>query len=294
MSENREETIATWRWPLLKPGFSRLRSWRFILALTMIAALTGSCAWPQTPRLSPGPDGPNAPSPAKGTPELAGGPESGQRPVYYLASPPPAEVVRAGNPGVKWVALTFDDGPDTHFTPMVLDVLKRHGVKATFYLTGHRAEAHPEVVRRIAREGHEVGNHTYNHPNLVKLPPWKVREQMARTHQILRRITLKPVRTFRPPYGAFNPQIMVDARALGYRTIHWSVDSLDWKSLPRDQVLANILPNVRPGSIILQHSAGGIGEDLTGTVQALAPLIRTLSQRGYRFVTISEMLGIAK
>lgn len=275
---------------------------RAAASLSIVLTLAVSCAWSparKAPEKAPefgnsSSAQPNAPASLPGTPDLAGGPENVQR--LAVNNPSPAahaspRVFYSGSNRVRWVALTFDDGPDARFTPAILNTLRYYGVKATFFLTGQRAEAHPEIVRRIAAEGHEIGNHSYNHPKLVDLPPWKVRDQLARTHQILRRLTLKPVRLFRSPYGAVNPQILLDAQRLGYRTAHWSVDSQDWRSLPQDKVLANILPNVRPGSVILQHSAGGTGEDLTGTVRALGPLIRTLRLRGYRFVTVSEMMS---
>lgn len=267
----------------MKPGFLRPGLRRLVFALALAGALAGSCAWPQHP---------NAPPSVKGTPDLSGGPENGQREIGpgNVASTN-LRVIYSGSSRVRWVALTFDDGPDDRFTPWVLNVLRSQGVKGTFFLTGQRSEVHPDLVRRIVAEGHEIGNHSYNHAKLVNLPPWRVRDQLARTHQILRRLTLRPVRFFRAPYGAVNHQLLLDAQALGYRTVQWSVDSEDWKSLPKDQVLSNILPNVRPGSIILQHSAGGVGEDLSGTAQALPALVRTLRLRGYRFVTLSEMLG---
>lgn len=207
----------------------------------------------------------------------------------------PGQVFAYGDRRVPEVALTFDDGPDTEYTPQVLDVLRRKGVRATFYFTGHRTERYPEVARRTVREGHEVGNHSYDHPDLRRLTPEEVRWQLQRTDDIIEQLTGRRVLTFRPPYGALSPAVVEEARRLGYRIILWDVDSLDWQSLTRDQILEQVLPKVQPGSIILFHSAvGGPEEDLSGTVQALPILIDRLRERGLRFVTVSEMFGIIR
>lgn len=235
---------------------------------------------------------PGAPAPAPGAdPDLAGGPEDGTRPHYDPERPPAGAYLR-GDRRYRLVALTFDDGPDSVYTPRVLDALKRYGAKATFYLVGKRAAARPDLVARMIAEGHEIGNHSWDHAQLTKLSPARVHAELADTHKLLRRLSGKPVRTFRPPYGALNAVVMKEARALGYKTVLWNVDSLDWKAtVTRDDVLENVLPRVKPGAIILQHSAGGKGEDLTNTVEALPLMIKTLRGQGYRLVTISEMLA---
>lgn len=227
-------------------------------------------------------------------PELEGGSESAHRPHQDPPKPPAGAYLR-GDRRYRLAAITFDDGPDTTFTPRILDVLKKQGVKATFYVVGKRASVRPDLVKRMVAEGHEVGNHSWNHPSLTKISAVRVHKEIAETHQLLRRLTGKPVRTFRPPYGALNPAILKEATALGYKTVLWNVDSLDWKAgTTRDDVIHNILPQVKPGAIILQHSAGGKGEDLTNTVQALPLVIKTLRGQGYRLVTVSELLATGK
>ncbi|MDB5084047.1 MAG: chitooligosaccharide deacetylase [Bacilli bacterium] len=231
------------------------------------------------------------------TPPLTGGSEgAGGRPPHTqhidYASMFPGEVILHGPPNVRQVALTFDDGPDDLWTPRILDVLRHYNVHATFFLVGHRAEAHPEVLRRIVREGHVAGNHTYDHPKLTDITPAEVESEITRTSDIIQRTAgVKPA-LFRPPYGALSVPVIEQIRRLGYKIIFWDVDSLDWSGLTAAQVAANILAHVHPGSIILQHSAGGVGESLEDTVQALPYVITTLEREGYQFRTVPELVGI--
>lgn len=203
----------------------------------------------------------------------------------------PQHIVLRG-PRRKEVALTFDDGPDEEFTPKVLDQLAKVNVKATFFIFGRRGERFPEVLRRIVREGHIVGNHTYTHPNLTKLKPEQVRFQLERTDEVIRRVTGKTPALFRPPYGAINDTVIREVIRLKKKIIFWNVDSLDWMQLNAKQVTANILAHVRPGSIILQHAAGGVGENLQGTVDAIPVVVNELRSRGYRFRTIPQLINI--
>lgn len=230
------------------------------------------------------------------TPELAGGPESeGDRPPHAeqtdWASLYPNDVLLHG-PRVKEVALTFDDGPDTEWTPQILTVLKQYGVKATFFCVGQRIQSNPDVFMRMLQDGHQVGNHSWNHPNLSKLPPEEIRQQLVLTNEQVQRLSgLKPA-ALRPPYGALNQDVIEIARSLGQKIILWNVDSLDWSGLTGEQIAANVLSNTGPGSIILMHSATGIGGSLQGTVDGLPRIIERLGQLGYSFKTVSELLNI--
>ena len=204
-------------------------------------------------------------------------------------------VVSSGPRNQPLVALTFDDGPDTVYTPQILDILERTGTPASFYVVGERAEELPEVTRRMQRVGGEVGNHAYQdvHADLRQLPPQEVLRSLSRTHDTITRLTgVAPV-TFRPPFGFYNTQVLATANRFGYTTVLWDVDSLDWQSLSGPQVVRNVLPNIRNGSIILMHSGTTLqGEDLTGTVQALPTIINDLRTRGFTLVTVAEMLGL--
>ncbi|WP_248925748.1 polysaccharide deacetylase family protein [Paenibacillus hamazuiensis] len=197
-----------------------------------------------------------------------------------------------GPASLREVALTFDDVPDNEFTPQVLDVLKAYGVRATFFVVGNRAEAHPDIVRRIAAEGHVLGNHSYDHPNLPKMSDDVFHDQVKRTGDILANITGIHTRLFRPPYGNIDEDQIKWLASQQYHVINWNVDSLDWKGLNADQVATNVLSHVNPGSIVLQHGAGGTGEDLSGTVKALPTIIERLQARGIKLVTIPELLQI--
>lgn len=200
----------------------------------------------------------------------------------------PGLVLRAYKGPDKIVALTFDDGPDKVYTPGVLDVLRAKGVRATFFLIGSRIDEDPDIAKRIADEGHSIGNHTYSHPKLTAASP-ELPQELQKARDAMARLGLSDNGFFRPPYGAAEPSLVEQAKQLGYRVAMWSVDSLDWRGLSRAEVFRNVQGYVMPGSVILQHSAGGPGEDLSGSVLAVGDIIDALSAEGYRFVTLPEM-----
>ncbi|NOV03235.1 polysaccharide deacetylase family protein [Paenibacillus planticolens] len=199
-----------------------------------------------------------------------------------------------GSSQEKKVALTFDDGPDTRFTPKVLDALKANQVKATFFVLGSQASSHPDIIRRIVREGHVIGNHSYSHANLPTLTVDKFQNQIMNTENVLQGLIGYAPKLIRPPYGAINEEQVRWVADHHYLIVNWNVDSLDWKSLTSEQVLNNIMQQTKPGSIILQHSGGAASQDLSGTVQAIGPLIAKLKAAGYTFVTVPELLHVAK
>ncbi|GAB7386807.1 hypothetical protein BSNK01_06430 [Bacillaceae bacterium] len=232
----------------------------------------------------------------RSTPDLAGGPEAKVREPHPLtladlAHKYPTVFILRGPSGTRKVALTFDDGPDAVYTPQILDVLKKHNVKATFFLVGNRSQAHPEIVRRIVAEGHEIGNHSWNHANLPKLSDADFHWQVQKTDDFLYRLTGYRPKLFRAPYGAVNEEQIKWLAAKGYKVIGWNVDSLDWKGLSKEAVSDNVLSNITPGAIILQHSAGGKKENLSGTVQALPEMIKKLRADNVELVTVSNLLG---
>lgn len=185
-------------------------------------------------------------------------------------------------------AITFDDGPSRN-TPQLLSLLDQYGIPATFFLLGKQAELHPDLVRRIVAEGHEVGNHSFSHPNLRLLPPERKIEEIRRTDAILRSLGAAPL-FLRPPYGAFDGHTVEAADALGLSVVLWSVDSRDWRRLPADYAK---LRNTRgyayaPGmlrGVFLFHDTH------KSTVEDLPRIIRELRAGGcQRFVTVSEYL----
>lgn len=191
----------------------------------------------------------------------------------------------------KRVALTFDDAPDPRYTPAILDILAEYDVCATFFIVGNRAQKHPALVRRIQSEGHIIGNHSYDHAVLSKLPLSGYRKQIGTTDTILSRIVGYSPRYVRPPYGELLPQQVKWSKLAGYTIVNWDVDSVDWKNSPSSSVLYNVKKTLQPGSIILQHAGGGVGQDLSGTVNALPQIIQLLRGKGYELVTLPELLG---
>lgn len=194
--------------------------------------------------------------------------------------------------GTRKVALTFDDVPDPRYTPLVLNVLKREKVRATFFVVGSRARKHPATVRRIHREGHAIGNHSFNHPDFSELSLREMQSQITRAEKALQETAGIAPRLIRPPYGEIKPSQLDWARKNGYTVVNWDVDSSDWKQLSSRAVFANVTKSVRPGSIILLHAGGGEGQNLFGTVQSLPKLIAWLRSHDYEPVTLPELLNI--
>ncbi|MFS0723881.1 polysaccharide deacetylase family protein [Paenibacillus sp. 1P07SE] len=203
----------------------------------------------------------------------------------------PETFIFHGPQNARVVALTFDDAPDDIFTPLVLDALREAGVQATFFVVGERVEKYPEVMRRLVREGHIVGNHSYNHANLPRLSESEFRSQITRTDELIRQYTGYVPSYIRPPYGNINEPQLQWLAAQQRKVVNWNVDSLDWKDLPAEEVVDNILSAVKPGAIILQHSGGGVGADLTGTAEAIPTVVARLKEQGYSFATIPRLLG---
>lgn len=204
------------------------------------------------------------------------------------------QVVTHGPRTAPRVALTFDDGPDTIYTPQILAILERLRAPASFYVIGRRADNLPATTRRMAALG-EVGNHAYEdrHLDLRELRVDALLRSLSRTHETITRITGRPPRTFRPPFGFYDNEVLAAAARFGYTTVLWDVDSQDWQSLSAQQILENVLPRVQNGSIILMHSGTTLpGENLTGTVIALPEIIRDLRARGFELTTVSRLLGL--
>jgi peptidoglycan/xylan/chitin deacetylase (PgdA/CDA1 family) len=196
-----------------------------------------------------------------------------------------------GSGGKKAVALTFDDGPDTYYTNQVLAILKKEGVHATFFVVGKNAQAHPEMIRRILQEGHVLGNHSWNHPDLTRLSPSQAVAQIERTDAVVFKLTGKHMRLLRPPYGKLNAQLKQRFHQLGYTIVNWSVDTRDWAGTPVAKIMRYVRKETGPGGIILQHSMGAPGH-LDNTIQALPRIIHYLKSHGYEIVTVPELLDI--
>lgn len=230
---------------------------------------------------------------SRSLPPLQGGPEWRNRVVYAaeIERLYPGQAIHRGPTDKKRVALTFDDGPDDVYTPRILDLLKKHEVKATFFLVGERVTWAPAVARRIFDEGHEVANHTWNHQNLAKLKLKDAIWQVDRADQEFRKMFGRSFKVFRPPYGFLTVESASALVERGYTLAYWNVDSFDWRGPTAAEVLEHVRPEIAPGAIVLFHSAASRPGELDGPVEALDKLIVELKEQGYAFVTISEMVA---
>ena len=196
----------------------------------------------------------------------------------------------------KVVALTFDDGPSSKWTPLVLRELRLAGIKATFFMLGKHVDEFPGIARQVADEGHEIGNHTYDHILLPFSPRTMMPGQIEACEKAIERATGIRTHLFRPPKAWLTPSEKKEIRQLGYTTVLWSLNSKDWVNFDEKYIVAFLLHHIRPGDIILFHDAGGVfgteGGNREETVQTIAPLVRRLGERGYRFVTVSELIKL--
>lgn len=182
------------------------------------------------------------------------------------------------------VALTVNVAWGEEYLPEMLRILKEEQVKATFFFVGTWVKAFPELVREIAAAGHEVANHGLYHGHPLQMKGEELRRIITENNLLIAEILGKePARLFAPPYGEVNPQIAATAGELGYRTIMWSVDTIDWKNPTPETLLNRVLTKIEPGGIILMHPT-------VATQTALRPLIRALKKRGLQPVTVSELI----
>jgi peptidoglycan-N-acetylglucosamine deacetylase len=217
---------------------------------------------------------------------------SAQASDYPLQVKYPNTMIYKAHTNKKVIALSFDDGPDNRFTPLILDVLKKYDVNATFFLLGTRVHSYPDITQRIYSEGHAIGNHTYWHPILTNTGVQNMISEIEKNEKEIMSIIGIKSDLFRAPYGALDQHLVEQLEKMGYRGVGWSVDSEDWRSLTSEEVKQNVLNAIHPGAIVLMHSAGHWTQDLTGTVNALNELIPYLKKEGYIFVTIQELWSI--
>ncbi len=185
------------------------------------------------------------------------------------------------------VAITFDDGVDPEITPLVLDILKARGAKATFFVIGSKAESHPELVRRVVAEGHQVGNHTFSHKGTFPLQSRKAMvEEIDRTTKVLERSAGVEVKLFRPPFGVTNPTIGYSVRRLGLISVGWSIRSLDTMGHSLDRVRARVARQLKSGKVILLH------DNRVGAPALLGLILDDLDARGLRSVTITQLFNL--
>lgn len=222
-----------------------------------------------------------------------------QPPVDSIAHEAPApEAPKAGGPQVtfnsvyvdgQYIAMTFDDGPSATLTPKLLDLLAARKIKATFFVVGQCAAEFPAIVARAAREGHEIANHSWSHPDLSRMSDESVRRELQKTDDAIKSATGVRPTLMRPPYGSLNArQKAWIHESFGYRVIIWDVDPLDWKRPGASVVTSRIVNATRPGSIILSHDIH------PPTIAAMPATFEQLQAKGFKFVTVSELLAMAR
>ncbi|HEY4059988.1 MAG TPA: polysaccharide deacetylase family protein [Kofleriaceae bacterium] len=186
------------------------------------------------------------------------------------------------------VALTFDDGPDPIRTPALLDALRDLDVKATFFVVGREVERHPEIVERMAAEGHEIGNHTFHHVYLPLHRHRTVEHELRATDRAVEDATGVTPTLARPPWGARRPSTVRAFARLAKKVVLWDVNSFDWKGKPPVEVVERVMDRAKPGSIILLHEAREEGETTIDIVRRLVPVLRA---RGFQLATVSQAVA---
>ncbi|MCO4291706.1 glycosyltransferase [Solitalea sp. MAHUQ-68] len=209
---------------------------------------------------------------------------------------PTSYVVKKFGIGKKQILLTFDDGPDEHYTPAILNILNKENVPASFFMIGENAENNIPLVKQIYKDGYEIGNHTFTHPNLALITPERQRLELNATRRLIECITGHSTVLFRPPFNAdAEPQSFAEIEPVAmskkdhYITIGESIDPRDWeKDVSADSIYQRVIDQQNLGSIILLHDAGG---DRSATIEALPRIIHYFKNKGYSFITIADLLG---
>lgn len=181
----------------------------------------------------------------------------------------------------KKIALTFDDGPHPEYTPMLLEGLKERNVSAAFFLMGKNAEKYPEIVERMYKEGHTIGNHSYSHVQLSEMEELEACKEMTKANEVIKNITGKAPDYIRPPFGAWSHKLDCITNMI---VVLWDVDPLDWKCQNTDLVVKRVVSNVEEDDIILLH------DSYETTVEATFQIIDTLEKEGYEFVSLDEII----
>jgi peptidoglycan/xylan/chitin deacetylase (PgdA/CDA1 family) len=195
-------------------------------------------------------------------------------------------------PGTRLLALTYDDGPNDPYTCRTMEVLERHGVKATFFLIGQYVQQKPDIARALVAAGHAIGSHTWSHPNLIFAPASEVRRQLVQTRQAILDATGVETKIFRPPFGGRRPATLRAVQALGMQTVMWNVTCYDWKAKTSDEIVARARRQIRGGDVILLHDGSHvrIGVDRSRSVEASERILSRYLAEGFQFVTVPQMM----
>ena len=186
----------------------------------------------------------------------------------------------------KVVALTFDHSWGNKFTPSILDTLKQNDIKVTFFIMGPWAQKYPEVAKRMATDGHEIASHGYRHQNYGDMTREWVTEDIQKSQAMIKEVTGVEPKLLRPPNGHYSQLSLKVTEELGYKTIIWNIDSLDWKNPGRDVIVERVMKRLKPGGIILLHAS----DTPVQTAEALPILLEKIKAEGYKIVTVSELL----
>lgn len=241
----------------------------------------------QQPQVIVVPPGEPTPTPGMGAPAASDSTPAMKAPAPEPATGPNRFSYNSCNVDGQYIALTFDDGPHATLTPKLLDILKEKGVKATFYVLGQCVVANPEVLQRAAAEGHEIGNHSFDHKAFTKAGGAGVASEVNQTSEAIEKLTGKKPATVRPPYGSTNTSITKRLNEeFGLKVVMWDVDPLDWKYRSSSRVTSEILKNTKAGSIVLSHDIHPT------TVAAMPDTIDGLLAKGFKFVTVSELIAM--
>jgi peptidoglycan/xylan/chitin deacetylase (PgdA/CDA1 family) len=198
--------------------------------------------------------------------------------------------------GSKQIALTYDDGPNDPHTLKLLDVLAKHGVRATFFMIGRYVQQRPDIALAVAQAGHGIGNHTFTHPLLIFESVARTRTQLVDCRRALEDAIGEHSNLFRPPFGGRRPATLRVARALGLETAMWNVTGYDWNAPPAAVIEKKVIRQIRGGDVVLLHDGGhrAMGADRAQTVMATDNLIRRYKDQGYEFVMVEEMLAVSR
>lgn len=198
-------------------------------------------------------------------------------------------------PGTKQLALTYDDGPNDPHTGRLLEAMAKHGATATFFLIGRYVKQRPEIVREIVAAGHDVGNHTWDHPLLIRCSGEETRRQLTETQRAIEDACGEVPTLFRPPFGGRRPGTFGIARSLGLMPVMWNVTCYDWSAESSESIEAKARRQIRGGDVVLLHDGGHLqfGTDRQWTVKATETLLREYGDKGFEFVSVTRMMGAA-
>ncbi len=208
---------------------------------------------------------------------------SGAHAVFYSKNIKKLPIYSVETPEKK-ISISFDCAWGTDYTDELLGIMKERNVKSTFFMVEFWTEKYPEFVKKISGEGHEIGTHSATHPHMNSLSVESIKKELLTSKTAIENITNKPVTLFRAPFGEYSDKVITASEETGLTTIQWSIDSLDWKDLSKEEIETRVIKKAKNGAIVLFHNQG------KNTAKALPKILDTLIKEGYEFVPISELI----